>query len=218
MNRQALTIVFLLLSARVSIAQTADPRVFVTGGVFAGIERTSQLTSSALVVDVPDLDGTAPGGVVGIGTFLTPRFSVRAEFAFRGPLTAETTRTETLSTLPPVSYTERLRGENRMNTGAVLAAYHTRAGSRVSVEYLAGISITYLRERAVTEATTTGPLPAPFPSRRSETTITEYGTVAMVGMDVAVSVTSRLALVPHVRVQAAGGLSLRPGVSIRVAF
>jgi hypothetical protein len=40
----------------------------------------------------------------------------------------------------------------------------------------------------------------------------------MAGLDVAIALSPRFAVVPQIRVQAADGLSLRPGVSVRVAL
>lgn len=97
----------------------------------------------------------------------------------------------------------------------MLAAYHTRGDKAVRLEYMGGIAFVYLRRSSSSEIS---PAPPGVVFPRSETNAVSYGTAAVVGVDIPVRVTARLDIVPQIRAQSTGGLTIRPGISVRVVF
>ena len=194
-------------------AQQRQPAAFVTGGIFAGIEQFSHLETEAGAAE-PDLSGTMLGGLVGIGTFLVPRVSVRFELALRGTLDATESSTQMLA--PGLTYTITQTYEDRLRTGSVLLAYHTRTGQRVGIEYLGGLGLVQEKQGIAYERTSNAP---GFPTGAEEATGIAYGSVAVVGMDVPIAAAERLAIVPGIRAFASGSsVSIEPGVAVRWSF
>ena len=207
-----LAVASMLLMASAAAAQDT-PSFFVTGGVFASVERSSHIELDDGVF--PALDGTVAGGTVAAGAWLTPRVTVRVEFAFRGSLEASDSRTTGISFPPATTFTETRHDTDKLRSGSVLAAYHTRGGKAVRLEYIGGIAFVYLRRSSSTEIS---PAPPGVILPRSETSSISYGTAAVVGLDVPVRVTARLDIVPQIRAQSTGGLTIRPGIGVRVRF
>src|SRR5437870_4075101 len=83
----ALSAVLVFVVARPLAAQT----VFVDGAVFLGIERLSHTSTQPPNASLTDLSGTAVGGRVGVGTFLSPQWSAQVEFAYTKLLKTTTT-------------------------------------------------------------------------------------------------------------------------------
>ena len=73
-----LSAVLVFVVARPLAAQT----VFVDGAVFLGIERLAHISTQPPNASLTDLSGTAIGGRVGVGTFLSPQWSAQVEFAY----------------------------------------------------------------------------------------------------------------------------------------
>lgn len=209
-------------------AQDASP-VFVQGTAFAGIERrgradleigTSRITSA-------DPNGIVAGGGFGIGTFLTPRVSVRFELDFPGTLNT-TRRIENISdfgfsTTPPlfpVIITTTVQNEQldlRVRSGAILVGYHSARRHGVQLGYLGGVVFVQQRQHSTSDITSTAVPPLiPVRARRTESTQSVYGSDVEVGFDADVELARHLSVVGQARVLAfGGGLSVRPGVSLR---
>jgi hypothetical protein len=211
-SRTNLAILAILLTAGPSAAQTREGTVFVTGGAFAGIERAAHTTTSGVVVPALDSNGTAPGALIGVGTFVTPAWSVQFELALEG--TIHRTQSFTIAGLPQ-ALTRRTSTEMSSTSGAALVGFHTRLHGRLALAYLGGIA--FVRERQAYQQSYSGGPPELLESPATETFI--YGATAAVGMDADVAVSRHLAVVPQIRVQtSARGLSIRPGVSARWNF
>ena len=219
--RIAAIVAWLILGAAPAFAQTQPTSgAFVHGGVFASIERQpySELETGDIGQTIADASGTVLGGTFGIGGFLTPRFTARLEVAIPGELDAEDERTFGL-------VSESSLVEVRLRDIYVLLGYESDPTRRLRISYLAGTVVR--QQRLHRELTIVGPLlPPVFPPivvpplvQRIEQSTVSYGTSVAIGLDVTAMLTERAALVPQVRVTAAGGgLSVRPGVSLRWNF
>jgi hypothetical protein len=211
-SRTNLAILAILLTAGPAAAQTREGKVFVTGGAFAGIERAAHSTTDGLATAALDSSGTAPGALIGVGTFVTPAWSVQFELALEG--TIHRTQSFTIAGLPQ-ALTRRTSTEMSSTSGAALVGFHTRPHGRLALAYLGGIA--FVRERQAYQQSYSGGPPELLESPATETFI--YGATAAVGMDADITVLHHLAIVPQVRVQtSARGLSIRPGVSARWSF
>lgn len=209
----------------VSFAQSSSGTVFISGGAFAAIERSP--TSSGYGVPESDASGTVAGGGLGVGIHLTEKVSARMEWSltdslrqrqdFYGyplltpELIAALSSPGSLGALvvPGAPETKRTTA-----AGFALLGYHVAAG-RASIELVGGLGLlntdveTSYDVRIAAERLT-------VPAAYSTST---YHAVAVVGADVAVRLTDHAAVVPQVRAYAlGGGLSIRPGLSLRWTF
>jgi hypothetical protein len=210
LSRTTLAILAVMLSAAPAAAQTREGTVFVTGGAFAGIERAAHTTSSGISDPALNPSGTAPGALIGVGTFVTPAWSVQFELALEGTIDKTTS-----FTYPDLPVTTRTNSEMRSTGGAALVGFHTRAHGRLALGYLGGLA--FVRERQTSQRVVTGIPADPLESPEIDTVL--YGSTAAVGMDADITVSRHLAIVPQVRAQtSARGLSIRPGVSARWSF
>ena len=225
------------LLARVTpaVAQPEAGTIFVTGAALAAIEDgptydTAAIFDSALAGND---GGTVAGGTVGVGVHLSPRVSVRAEWSTTAELRDETTGSEILPQATPFTFGSALtvfpahaiiesRTTTRRRSTAVfsLLGYHF-AGRRVSLDVMGGLGLVRRSQRWSYETRFTAPTLGTFVPQpgTSESKSAAYHAVAVVGADAAVSVASRLAVVPQVRAYVLGGaLSLRPGLGLRWTF
>lgn len=223
----------LLVRAAPAVAQPEAGTVFVSLAGLAVIEDGPTFTNFDRALAGNDA-GTVAGGTLGVGVHLTPRVSFRAEWSTTAELRDETTAINTLplttsfafgsalSSFPPTLIVEARTATRRRSTAVFsLLGYHF-AGRRVSLDLMGGLGLVHRSLRSSYETRTTAPTRGaaflPVPST-SETKSAAYHAVAVVGADAAVSVTSRLAVVPQVRAYVLGGaLSLRPGVGLRWTF
>lgn len=206
-----------LVMAWASTATAQDaPAVFVTGGVFASIERAGHEDTSGLPGLSPlDPSGTAVGGSAAIGTFVSPHWSVRLEFAFPASIERSSSTTFTIGATG-VTRAERQTLDVRTPSVDVLAGYHTAVRHHVSFAYLGGIGFVESREHYTGIQFIPADAPVPQPSG---TTYVSYGVVPVVGVDATWQLTSHAALVPYIRAQTSPfGISIRPGVSVRWAL
>jgi hypothetical protein len=200
---------------------------FVTGGVFAGVEALSHTRLISPQTNDPDLSATVVGGVVGAGAVFNNRWIIQAEFAF--PRSHETTFSiqpvpPPIPIPPPPQPTTTTTQQRRTLGGSALVGVRTNERARMRVTPLAGV--TFFQERVRTRTVTQFPTPTPFPVRPFENIAYAYRTAVTIGGDVDVAVTRHVAIVPQLRVIAAGSsvaqptseLSLRPGVGGRVSF
>jgi hypothetical protein len=205
----------LICGAAPAIAQTHPTSgVFVHGGVFASIERLPHLDTDLDPAPFDDdPSGTVVGGTFGVGGFLTPRLTARVEVALPAELEEEDEQT-----LGPITASGQT--ELRLRDVYVMLGYETDAGRRIRLSYLAGAVLRQRRMEREVSIVNQPPLPIipPLIQRFDESTVS-YDTSLALGLDAAAMMTERLALVPQIRVVAAGGsLSVRPGVSVRWTF
>jgi hypothetical protein len=208
---------WLICGAAPAIAQTHPTSgVFVHGGVFASIERLPHVDTDLDGGPFADPSGTVFGGTFGVGGFLTSRLTARLEVALPGELEEEDE--ETVGPIRASGQTEIL-----LRDVYVMLGYETDPGRRIRLSYLAGAVVRQRRIEREATITTQPPIIPPLPIippiQRFEESIVSYETSLALGLDAAAMMTERLALVPQVRVVAAGGaLSFRPGVSVRWTF
>ena len=207
-----------------ALSQPATGTVFVEGGAYADIRRGP--SSNATLFGDDDSSGTVPGGTLGVGVYLTPRISVRAEWSMSGtlsldrdvsilPYTAEDLVLRTgrpLSLLAPQEITE----QRDVKAGIALLGYHFTAG-RTAIELLGGVGL--VNERVGTVSDLQLPVLPGLPEYRAEFTQSAHHAVAVLGAGAAVSLAGHAALVPQVRVYALNGaLQVRPGLNLRWTF
>ncbi len=94
-----------------------------------------------------NLSGTSRARSFGIGTFLTPRLSVRFETALPSTLSVNSVSSGT-----PVI--ESLRVDQTTRTGDVLFGYHTSSSRVVSVEYLGGVLFVSQHQNSLSQVLT----------------------------------------------------------------
>ena len=164
---------------------------------------------------IPNLNGTVAGGSGTIGTWLTPRFSIRFEFAALGNLESSTmySPSAVLSGLTPVLtvpvLTESLTSTIGERTAAVLAGVHTARRHGVQLGYLGGVVFVAQTVTNVTTESVTG-----FPSESTTAIAHSYGATAEVGMDADIAIGNHFSVVPEARL-VADGVSVRLGVALR---
>ena len=178
-------------------------------------------------------NGTVAGGAVGVGIHLTPHVAFLAEWSATGDITRQADfngvvaqsalfdLSHTLATMPGVRLLDQQFSTTR-DAKAVFAllGYHLPVG-RHALELVGGVGLVRSSVDSSYEVRFSAPagffVPgAPYTSNYANTS---YHAVAVVGADAALSLTSRLALVPQVRTYALnGGLSLRLGAGLRWTF
>lgn len=214
-----------LLTALPAAAQPQSGAVFLSAGAVAVIDEAPGGGLSLGLTSEADGRTTTAGGALGLGVHLTPRVSVRAEVQVAG---RSTTRQELPGALPsgtPFTISQRYEVTRETTPVFVLLAYHLPAG-RMSVEVTGGLGMVRQSVTSRYEFSVSGPglgagLGGAFLPTPSVDVLETSGTnaVAVVGADVAVAATSRLAVVPQVRAYVVGNaLSLRPGVGLRWTF
>jgi hypothetical protein len=213
----------------------AQTRVYVTGGVFAEIMRSSRtITPDTLgvIVDTSLSDDVTLGGGGRIGAFFSPAWSLEL-----GLDVGKTTRQErTQSIRAPIGLTigtlpYQSRSSHRISASSVLLGYHPPSRGRIQAGFRGGVSFTH-SERSYTYPTVatvfptvvpTVPgvlpvLPAPRISVEAEQTrFISNGLTATLAAEAAIGVSDHFAIVPEMRAHAGGigGILLRPGVAAR---
>jgi hypothetical protein len=185
------------------------PAVFLTGAYGIGMDQSSHFVTNEPGGLQTNLSGHTTARSFGVGTFLTPRLSVRVEMTLPETLTV----TGTTSGTPVV---ESLRVAETNRTGAVLFGYHTSSSRPVSLEYLGGVLFVSQRQNSISQVfTSTGvPLAAPMQSDSYA-----YKSAAIAGVDVSIALGRHLAVVPEFRAWSlAGTFSTRSSLAFRVNF
>jgi hypothetical protein len=195
----------LLLLANPAFAQS----LFVQGGIATDARRFSGQPDNRV------FDANVRTITIGGGGFLTSLISAGVEVGLgaEGSVAQSVSvsvagRPQTITT----TYGSRLR------TVSALFGFHS-APRMVRVAAYAGLAFTAMRQRIAADAPPIV-LSAPPPP----TEFTHLGATPIVGVDVAVRIAARLALVGAVRAQDLGlsselrGFSIRPGAAIRVSF
>jgi hypothetical protein len=227
----------LLVCAATAAAQShPDAGVFIQAGVHAASEwrAHSERTGSPIGLSLTSTDtsGTVAGGSVAVGHYLKPFLSVRAEAVVGGKLHGRsesrspsvtggiltpTPGTVVFETVETITITD---SELRLADIHLLLGFHRAPTRRIRLSYLAGATIRQERTHNLTTTTDPGfpPFIGPRVDRTSLTT-TIYRTGLVVGVDSEVALTSRIAVVPHVRAVApSGSVGLRTGVHLRLSF
>lgn len=224
-NPYALALALVACFPFFAAAQHDRGTVFIGAGALAAIEQAP--SSTGFPGADGDASGTVPGGMLGVGVHLTPRVSALVEWS----MTDELSFTQGYAVSPalvselavlgvPVTdlsiYDPRVEQTRRTTSGYALLGYHLTS-RRAALELLGGVGV-------VNEDTTSqydvrilarSTFLAPMPELKTST----YHAVAVVGADVAVSLTRRAAVVPSVRTYVMnGGLSVRPGLALRWTF
>lgn len=229
MNRTFPVFVLVVAACVAPPAATAQPSTGA-GTIFAGVSGFADMrrAPTAEIQNGPDDDasGTAPGGALALGVYLTPRISVRAEWSLSDTLSLDRSSpiypylTEDLvfRSLPPTGLLvpQQTTEERDVKAGFALLGYHLGSG-RAQIELLGGIGL--VNEHVTTVTAIQLPVFPGVPNYRSEYSTSAHHAVAVVGADGAVSLTTRAALVPQVRVYALNGaLQVRPGLGLRWTF
>lgn len=223
----SLALALLVSAAPVAYAQPSTGTVFISGGALAAIEWTPSM--SGFGVPQRETGGTVAGGMLGVGIHLTEKISARVEWSLTDAL--RTRQDGFFSYLAPnVGLSGPSFGgfgepslsvipvfpETKQTTTAAFTtlAYHVPAG-RASIELIGGVGLLNRDvETSFDVRIAAGRISAPAAS-----TTSTFHAVAVVGADIAVRLTDHVAVVPQVRAYAlGGGLSVRPGLSLRWTF
>jgi len=207
-------------------AQThQEERVFVHGGAFASYQaRSHEDIDIALTSIASSGSGTVPGGTVGVGVFLRPFLSVRADALFEGETDESfppAYLTGLLADLPSITRLATQTSHTRTFGVQTLLAYHLASSNRFRLAVLGGVSFNRLRTRFSSELfiPVIPVLPGVTPSRptqRIDYAFVSYNRDVVVGLDGELAMGEHFALVPQFRVVGgSGNIRLQPGVSLR---
>lgn len=203
-------------------AQPDSGTMFFTVGALANIEQASG--SSGFGDGSAELNGTVPGGALGLGVYLSPAVSARVEWSMTSWLEYGVQPYINPLAVGPGGVSTRLiapwfEGKRRSKAGFALLGY--RLGSdRAAVELLGGIGWLAQSTRSAYDFRIAGAgltigLPYPYGENRSVT----YDAVGVAGVDATVALTDHAAIVPQFRTYVSNGvLSMRPGLSFRWTF
>jgi hypothetical protein len=185
------------------------PAVFLTGAYGIGMDQSSHFVSTQPDGMQINLSGHMTARSFGVGTFLTPRLSVRFEMSLPETMTASGSTSGT-------TVVESLRVAQTTTTGAVLFGYHTSSSRTVSLEYLGGVLFVSQRQNSLAQVLSyTGtPLATPMVSDAYS-----YKSAALAGVDVNIALGQHAAVVPEFRAWSlAGTFSTRTSLAFRVNF
>lgn len=210
-------------------AQThQEEGVFVHGGAFATYQVRSHEdidTNGAIAsIATGGSSSTVPGGTVGVGVFLRPFLSVRADALFEGEADESFPQaylTGLLADLPGVTRLATQTSRTRTIGVQTLLAYHLTSSNRFRLAVLGGVSFNRLRTRFSSEVfiPVVPVLPGVTPSRptqRIDYAFVTFNRDVVVGLDGELAMGEHFALVPQFRVTGgSGNIRLQPGVSLR---
>jgi hypothetical protein len=185
------------------------PVVFVTGAYGSTNDRSSHFVTNVPGGIQTNLSGSTIARSFGVGSFLTPRLSVRFEMSM--PYTLNVNGSTSGS-----SVVSRLSVAQTTRTGAILFGYHTALSRPVSMEYLGGVVFLSQRQHSISQVQTDTGVPLAAPT---ESDAYAYKSAAMAGADVNVAIGRYLAFVPEFRAWSLGGtFSVRTSLGFRVNF
>ena len=221
----------------VGISAPVRAQTYVAGAIGADVSRVSHTDSS--LISSPGNGAEVLSGALRVGTSVGSNWGVELEFArsgrsneegpIIGPLVETGVPTNIAQLLPtglvpgnipiPFSFDYRLEVRRRQTSVDAVAWARQSAGGSVDLVYLGGIA--FARDRSdVTESINVSPGPlsqairAFVPQSFSSSSI-EYAARPLVGMEARIQLTSRLRLIPGLRVQGLGdGWLLRPHVGL----
>jgi hypothetical protein len=203
---KATLLLFIWLVAANAAAQTA----FVQGGYARDVKRFSHLAQPSV------FDAAADGFLLGGSGFIASRWSAGLEMDFSAATTVTETVSVSISGRPLDIHTDYT---SRRRSVSALLGFHTPAGRLVRVGCYAGLSFTAFRREIASDAP-----PVVLQEPSPLVVLDERVTGAIVGVDVAIRLGARLAIVPGFRAQGLSlsgdltGFSLRPLISGRVTF
>lgn len=209
MNRGLAAASFLIVSlfgTTPAFAQAA----YIQGGILTDVRRFSGQPTDRV------FDANVAAIVVGGGGFLTSMISAGVELDFGAESEFAESVTVTIAGRPETVTTT---WASRRRTVSALFGVHSPARHAVRVGAYAGLAFTAFQQRIAADAPSIV-LPAPPPASE----FTHLAATPIVGVDVAVAISRRLAVVGVVRAQALEsgsdmrGFSVRPGVAARVSF
>ncbi len=233
--RVALGLVCLLVCASTAGAQTSG---YIAGVVFADIRQFGSTSGQSPFLADVSRDATAAGGGVRVATWVHPRWTLEigAELATR---TTATFSGPVIAIFPPPRGLDFRASSSFINV-TTMVGFHSPAGRRVRLGYLAGFS--FVRATHKTElpfdalsyftfgaeiGTITGLPTTSIPSRSSSSLTLLSGSFAStqnsgaltLGIEAAIDLTSKIALVPELRASTWSGVFLiRPSVGVRYSF
>ncbi len=203
---------------------------YVAGAIGADVSRSSHADSSFYAS--PSNGAEVLSGALRVGTSINGIWGVELEYVRAGRSSDETptihplaqagsTSVNLAQLLPavapgiPIPFPLEYRSEVRrrhMSMNAVVWARQP-VGGAVDLVYLGGIAFT--RERSDVTQNISPVLRTVVPSTAIRGTFIEYATRPLVGMEARIGLTSRLRLVPGLRVQGLGdGWLVRPNVAL----
>jgi hypothetical protein len=203
-----------VVAAVVVVALAAAPAsaqsVFVQGTYGIDVRRFSAGEDERV------FDSAVPGLSAAVGGFFSAHVSAGVELDAGGTSTESRSVSLTIAGRPAtVTTTYGLR----RRTVSALAGFHTGAGGRVRFAAYAGLAFNSVRREIAADAP---PIVLAVPPEPS--VFTDRTTDPLAGADLAVRVSSRLALVATVRAQGLTltgdlrGFSIRPGAGLRATF
>jgi hypothetical protein len=217
-----------IASVRLASAQThQEAGIFVQGGAFATFEERSHSeldTPGALALLAPDeSSGTAAGGSAGVGVFLRPFLSARADVAFTGEYDGPYPAAIPLTIADFPTDVIRQTASSRTKSAEVqaLLAYHLSSSNRFRLALLTGVSFARQRTHFSSELFfgTVPPLPGVtrvIPTRQIEYSLITYRRDLVIGADGEIALGEHVAVIPQLRVMGgSGSVTIRPGVSVR---
>ena len=166
-----------------------------------------------------DSSNTVPGGTAGIGVFLRPFLSVRADAVFEGESDQSLSSgilTTLLADLPIISRPVTQTARTRTFSVQTLLAYHLASSTRFRLAVLGGVSFNRQRTRFSSELFIPAipvlpgvipPLPT-LPTRRLDYAFVSYSRDVVVGVDGELAMGEHVALIPQLRV--VGGFGDHP--------
>ena len=225
--RVALCLVCLLGFASTAGAQTS---AYIAGVVFADVRQFGSTSGQPFLLGDFSRDATAAGGGLRVGTWVHPRWTLeigaegatRTTATFNGPVIAIFP--------PPPAF--NLRASTSFINVSTMVGFHSPAGRQVRLGYRAGFS--FMRATHTTELPdhelaffTFGDLRGSLTSAQRSSLALPSGALAStqnsgaltLGIEAAVDLTPKIALVPELRASTWSGVFLiRPGVGARYSF
>lgn len=141
MHRRPLTVCALMgaLALLLSpIRASAQDSVYVAGTGFADIRQFGGTSSGTLPIDNFSPNGTGSGGSIRVGTWVHPRWTIEAGVDV-GSETTTTFRGPVIAIFPPPSPIN-FKTSNSFVGVSTMVGFHSPAGGRVRLGYLAGFS------------------------------------------------------------------------------
>ncbi len=193
---------------RLPSPKTTAPPLFITGAYGTGMDRSSHFVTNQPGGLQTNISGNTPNRTFGVGTFVTPRWSVRFEMGLPATLHIDASSSGG-------QVVQSLRVAQTQRTAYVMFGYHT-APRRVRAEYLGGVVFISQRQNSISQVFDVNGAPLSGPM---ETDAYSYKSTAVAGVDVSVAFGRYFAVVPELRAWSLGGtFSLRSAIGLRVSF
>ncbi len=227
----------LLSCARSGLAQSS---AYVTATGYVDIKRFG--TSGGVIYYYPygnnySLDGTAAGGGLRIGTFLHPKWTLELSVDGEGStkLSVPNPYGAVIAIYPPIRFPD-LNASSQFLTVSTTIGFHPAPHGTLKLGYFAGFSLVRSKYRSdldtilplaatVLASPSTAPVPIPTELLVRPTPVTQITNTsgAVLGLEAAIALTKRLAIVPEVRaltfsLRGDGVFLIRPGFGIRWSF